>query len=79
MKILLTLAAAFILAGCITVEVTGVTSDGCAWTKPLYLTEASIAALRSAQEVDPDVRIDREAIVTHNRLWQENCDNTDEK
>lgn len=64
-----------LMTGCglVTVEVTGIRSDGCAWVSPLYLTEASINALRNAQKIDPMVRIDRENIVRHNRLYETFC------
>lgn len=63
------------LSGCglIAVEVTGVVSNGCAWISPIYLTESSITALRTAQTVNPEVRIDRENIVRHNKLYEEFC------
>lgn len=60
--------------GCaVQVNVDGIVSDGCAWTSDMYLTEASIKALRDAQKDHPEVRVDREKIVTHNKLYQENC------
>lgn len=60
-------------AGLLTVEVTGVKSDACAWVEPLWLSEPSIKALRDAQTDHPEVRKDREAIVIHNKMTQLNC------
>lgn len=51
----------------------GVPTDGCEWVRPIYLSEVSIDALRSAQAVDPAVRRDREAIAAHNRNFETIC------
>ncbi len=61
------------------IRVDDVVSNGCAWVSDLYLTEASIKALRDAQVDHPEVRMDREMIVTHNRLYEENCPPTPKK
>lgn len=72
-KIIFGCFAVLLLAGCITVEVTGVKSDGCSWVSPLYMQKPSITALRNAQKEHPEVRIDREKIVAHNKNYQANC------
>lgn len=68
-----------ITACAVQVKVDGVRSDGCVWTSPIFLSEPSIQALREAQTKHPEVRIDREQISKHNKLYNENCPKSKEK
>ena len=62
------------LTACVTVEVTGVTSDGCLWVDEIALSDTTINALEPLlREGDRDVRLDLEAIDSHNKKWDANC------
>lgn len=62
------------MTGCVTHEpaTRTVVDTGCSWVLPLYLSEPTILALRAAN-TDPLVRMDREAIVAHNRAFERHC------
>lgn len=68
----------FLLTGCVTLNIEGVRSDGCAWVTDLYLSKPSATALLNAQQTNPEVRVDRERIASHNKNWQKNCNPSEE-
>ena len=68
MKIAVAFSALILLSGCVTVNVDGVRSDGCAWIEPIYLTEPGIKALP---------REDKLKIASHNAKHEENCPKKD--
>lgn len=74
MKQILAICAVVLLSGCVNANIEDVRSDGCAWVRPILLSDASIQALREAQKTHPEVRQDREKIVKHDILWFENCE-----
>ena len=76
-------ATMLLMSGC---AVNGVASDNdvrrdsintfCSWALSIDLSEASITALRNAQNTSPEVKGDRIAIAIHNRKYDEFCSTT---
>lgn len=50
-----------------------VVSNGCEWVEPIYLSEATIKALRELAQTNPEVQQDRINLATHNKNYEEFC------